>query len=124
MGSLVEYRCPTCRYDTGKLSVGWGKAGRASYWGGLALCTACKSLGVVDLSDTRTDRRDRRCAHCNGPLKLIDLIGLDVHLHASEAVYEQTRRPEFAPPPLLRNMVAAGFLGKKTGRGFREWGET
>ncbi len=74
MGSLVEYRCPTCRYDTGKLSVGWGKAGRASYWGGLALCVACKTLGVVDLSDTRMDRRDRRCAECNGPLKLVEGI--------------------------------------------------
>lgn len=59
-----------------------------------------------------------------GPLKLLDLIGLDVHLHASEAAYDQTRRPEFAPPPLLRNMVAAGLLGKKTQRGFRDWQET
>jgi 3-hydroxybutyryl-CoA dehydrogenase len=59
-----------------------------------------------------------------GPLKLLDLIGLDVHLHASEAAYEQTRRPEFAPPPLLRNMVAAGLLGRKTQRGFRDWPET
>jgi 3-hydroxybutyryl-CoA dehydrogenase len=58
-----------------------------------------------------------------GPLELLDLIGLDVHLHASEAAYEQTRRPEFAPPPLLRNMVAAGLLGKKTRRGFRDWQE-
>jgi 3-hydroxybutyryl-CoA dehydrogenase len=54
-----------------------------------------------------------------GPLELLDLIGLDVHLHASEAAYSQTRRPEFAPPPLLRKMVAAGYLGKKSGRGFK-----
>lgn len=54
-----------------------------------------------------------------GPLRLLDLIGLDVHLHASEAAYRQTRRPEFAPPPLVRNMVAAGYLGNKAGRGFR-----
>jgi len=74
MGSLVEYRCATCHYATGKLTVGWGKAGRASYWGGLALCDACKELRVVDLSDARADRRDRRCAQCNGPLKMIEGI--------------------------------------------------
>ncbi|HEV7735509.1 MAG TPA: hypothetical protein VGR62_25265 [Candidatus Binatia bacterium] len=74
MGSLVEFRCPTCSYATPKLQVGWGKAGRANYWGGLALCEACKDVVCVDLSDTRTDRRDRRCATCNGPLKLIEGI--------------------------------------------------
>jgi hypothetical protein len=74
MGSLVEYRCPTCTYSTGKLTVGWGKAGRASYWGGLALCEACKEVRVIDLSDARADRRDRRCAQCNGPLKMIEGI--------------------------------------------------
>jgi hypothetical protein len=74
MGSLVEYRCATCNYATGKLTVGWGKAGRASYWGGLALCDSCKELRVVDLSDARADRRDRRCAHCNGPLKMVEGI--------------------------------------------------
>jgi 3-hydroxybutyryl-CoA dehydrogenase len=58
-----------------------------------------------------------------GPLELLDLIGLDVHLHASEAAYELTRRPELAPPPLLRKMVAAGYLGRKTGRGFRAGAE-
>jgi predicted RNA-binding Zn-ribbon protein involved in translation (DUF1610 family) len=72
MGSIVEYRCPVCGFATGRLSVGWGKAGRASFWGGLALCDACKDLSVVDLADTRTDRRDRRCAKCNGVLKLFD----------------------------------------------------
>lgn len=74
MGSIVEYRCPTCRYATGQLQIGWGKAGRARYWGGLALCPACKAIRVLDLSDPRTDRRDRRCAECNGPVKLIEGI--------------------------------------------------
>ncbi len=72
MGSVVEYRCPTCAFVSGKLQVGWGKAGRASYWGGLALCEACKEISVIDLSDKRVDRRDRRCTHCNGLLKLLD----------------------------------------------------
>ena len=53
-----------------------------------------------------------------GPFKLADLIGLDVHLHASEALHTDTGRQEFAPPPLLRRMVKAGRLGRKTGRGF------
>ena len=74
MGSVVEYRCAACAFSTGRLSVGWGKAGRASFWGGLALCDACKKLTVIDLADTRTDRRDRRCPDCNGVLKLFEGI--------------------------------------------------
>lgn len=54
-----------------------------------------------------------------GPLELLDLIGLDVHHHATESAYEATLDPQFAPPPLLSQMVAAGYLGNKSGRGFR-----
>lgn len=54
-----------------------------------------------------------------GPLSLLDLIGIDVHLHATEGAYAATLDPEFAAPPLLRQMVAAGYWGTKTGRGFR-----
>lgn len=54
-----------------------------------------------------------------GGLKLLDLIGLDVHLHATTAAYEQTYEPSLAPPPLLSRMVDAGYLGRKSGRGFR-----
>jgi predicted RNA-binding Zn-ribbon protein involved in translation (DUF1610 family) len=74
MGSVVEYRCPACAFSSGRLSLGWGKAGRTSYWGGLALCEACKTLSVVDLADTRSDRRDRRCGQCQGLLKLLEGI--------------------------------------------------
>ena len=59
-----------------------------------------------------------------GPLALVDLIGADVHLHATESAYEATLDPQFAPPPLLRQMVAAGHLGRKAGRGFRVGVET
>src|SRR5437016_14598642 len=38
MGSIVAYKCPSCSYATEQLSVGWGKAGRAKFWGGLAVC--------------------------------------------------------------------------------------
>jgi len=71
MGSLVAYRCAACAFSTERLAVGWGKAGRASFWGGLAVCTGCKELTVVNLTDSRADRPDWRCARCNGPLKLI-----------------------------------------------------
>ena len=53
-----------------------------------------------------------------GPLKLADLVGLDVALFASEAIYANIREAAFAPPPLLRRMVHAGRLGRKAGRGF------
>ena len=56
-----------------------------------------------------------------GPFKLADLVGLDVALFASEAIYADTLREEFAPPPLLRRMVKAGRLGRKTGRGFHRY---
>jgi 3-hydroxybutyryl-CoA dehydrogenase len=58
-----------------------------------------------------------------GGLKLLDLIGLDVHLHATSAAYEQTHAPYFAPPPLLSRMVDAGYLGRKAGRGFHDYDE-
>jgi 3-hydroxybutyryl-CoA dehydrogenase len=53
-----------------------------------------------------------------GPLALIDLIGVDVHVHAAEALYEAYREPRFAPPPRLVRMLRAGHLGRKAGRGF------
>lgn len=53
-----------------------------------------------------------------GPLALIDLIGVDVHVHAAEALWEAYREPRFAPPARLVRMLQAGHLGRKTGRGF------
>ena len=58
-----------------------------------------------------------------GGLKLLDLIGLDIHLHATAAAYEQTHDPHLSPPPLLSRMVSAGYLGRKTKRGFYHYGE-
>jgi 3-hydroxybutyryl-CoA dehydrogenase len=56
--------------------------------------------------------------HPMGPLTLADLIGLDTCLHIGEVLYDEFRDPRFAPPPLLKRLVAAGHLGRKTGRGF------
>ncbi|MGH3875438.1 MAG: 3-hydroxybutyryl-CoA dehydrogenase [Actinophytocola sp.] len=58
------------------------------------------------------------CAHPMGPLRLIDLIGLDTVAAISESLYAEFREPHYSPPPLLARMVAGGLLGKKTGRGF------
>ncbi|WP_308402513.1 3-hydroxybutyryl-CoA dehydrogenase [Streptomyces sp. TBY4] len=61
------------------------------------------------------------CAHPMGPLRLADLIGLDTVAAISESLYEEFKEPLYAPPPLLRRMVQAGLLGRKTGRGFHSY---
>jgi 3-hydroxybutyryl-CoA dehydrogenase len=62
------------------------------------------------------------CAHPMGPLALTDLIGLDTTMAVAESLYEEFKEPLYAPPPLLSRMVDAGLLGRKTGRGFYEYG--
>ncbi len=61
-------------------------------------------------------------SHPMGPFTLMDLVGLDTCLHVSEVLYEEFKEPLYGPPPLLRRMVTAGHLGRKTGRGFYEYG--
>lgn len=56
-----------------------------------------------------------------GPCALIDLVGIDVHVHASEALWQALREPRMAPPPRLVAMARAGLLGRKAGRGFFEY---
>jgi 3-hydroxybutyryl-CoA dehydrogenase len=53
-----------------------------------------------------------------GPCELADLVGIDVHVHAAEALYAKLREPRMAPPPRLVAMLNAGLLGRKSGRGF------
>jgi 3-hydroxybutyryl-CoA dehydrogenase len=53
-----------------------------------------------------------------GPLELLDLVGLDTHLLVAEALYASTHDPRAAVPALVKRMIAAGHLGRKTGRGF------
>ena len=57
-----------------------------------------------------------------GALKLLDLIGLDNHLHATQAAWDQSRDAHLVPPPLLERLVAAGRLGRKSGHGFHVYG--
>lgn len=58
------------------------------------------------------------CNHPIGPLALADMVGLDVCLDVCQQFYEQFSDPKYRPCPLLKEMVDAGFLGKKSGRGF------
>jgi 3-hydroxybutyryl-CoA dehydrogenase len=64
------------------------------------------------------------CGFPMGPFALLDLVGLDTSVAILEALYAEHREPQCAPAPLLRRMVAAGHLGRKTGRGFYEYKRT
>jgi 3-hydroxybutyryl-CoA dehydrogenase len=61
------------------------------------------------------------CGYPMGPFTLLDYIGLDTVVWAAEAIYNEYKEPLYAPPPLLRRMVDAGLLGKKSGRGFYQY---
>src|SRR5438477_399199 len=58
------------------------------------------------------------CGYPMGPFTLLDLVGLDTAMYVAEVMFEEFREPRYAPPPLLKRMVMAGHLGRKTGRGF------
>jgi 3-hydroxybutyryl-CoA dehydrogenase len=80
------------------------------------------AVRMVESGAARPDDIDRGmelgCAHPMGPLRLLDLIGLDTAQAVAESMYEEFKEPLYAPPALLRRMVAAGRLGRKSGRGF------
>jgi len=59
--------------------------------------------------------------HPMGPLTMADMVGLDIVYSVGNSMYEEFKREEYAPPPLLRRMIAAGRLGQKSGRGFYEY---
>jgi 3-hydroxybutyryl-CoA dehydrogenase len=61
------------------------------------------------------------CGHPMGPLTLNDFIGLDTMLHIADIMFEEYKDKHYAAPPLLRRMVKAGYLGKKSGRGFYDY---
>jgi 3-hydroxybutyryl-CoA dehydrogenase len=58
------------------------------------------------------------CGYPMGPFTLLDLVGLDTTMYVAEVMFEEFREPRYAPPPLLKRMVMAGHLGRKTGKGF------
>jgi 3-hydroxybutyryl-CoA dehydrogenase len=61
------------------------------------------------------------CGYPMGPFELLDVVGLDVSLAIERELYVEFREPGFAPAPLLEHLVTAGYLGRKTGRGFRDY---
>jgi len=62
--------------------------------------------------------------HPMGPLTLCDMIGLDVLYAVCDSLYEEFKRSEYAPPPLLKRMVVSGHHGRKSARGFYDYGES
>ena len=63
------------------------------------------------------------CNHPMGPFALMDIVGLDVTLAILNSLHEEFREPHYAPAPLLEHMVTAGYLGRKTGRGFYDYSQ-
>lgn len=59
--------------------------------------------------------------HPMGPLTLLDFVGLDTTYNISNIMFEEYREKRYAPPPLLKNMVLAGYFGRKSGRGFYDY---
>lgn len=88
----------------------------------LLLALVNEAIELVDSGVATAADVDTACTlgfgHVMGPLATVDLTGLDVIAHAAGVVYEASHDPKFAPPELLGRLVAAGRLGRKTGRGF------
>jgi len=80
---------------------------------------------VLDEAGVTVEDLDKAMKHGAGwpmgPAALLDLVGADVHVHASEALYEKLREPRMAPPPRLVRMHQAGKLGRKSGEGFHRY---
>jgi 3-hydroxybutyryl-CoA dehydrogenase len=62
--------------------------------------------------------------HPMGPLETLDLIGIDTVYLAAKAMYEELKDPQYSPPPLMKRMVALGWLGRKTGKGFFNYSDS
>ncbi|MDN3058997.1 3-hydroxyacyl-CoA dehydrogenase family protein [Streptomyces sp. SRF1] len=78
-------------------------------------------LGTVESIDAAVPGS---IGHPMGPFRLLDIVGLDIHQQVATRLYEQLRDPRFFPPPMVDRMVAAGDLGRKTGRGFYDYDDT
>jgi 3-hydroxybutyryl-CoA dehydrogenase len=64
------------------------------------------------------------CGYPMGPFTLLDLVGLDTTMYVAEVMFDEYREPRYAPPPLLKRMVMAGQLGRKSGKGFYDYRRT
>ncbi len=79
--------------------------------------------GVGSLEDIDLGMR-LGCGYPMGPFQLLDFVGLDTTYYIANIMFEEYREKRFAPPPLLKQMVQAGRLGKKSGRGFYSYGDS
>jgi len=91
----------------------------------LGVCLGMEAIRMVEQGVASPEDIDKAMVlgyrHPIGPLKLSDLVGLDVRMHIGEYLAKELGNPAFEPPALMRKMVAEGRLGKKTGRGFYDW---
>lgn len=83
---------------------------------------ACLERGLGSIGDIDTAMQNG-ANHPMGPLALADFIGLDIVFHMASLLQDEYKESRFAPPSLLRRMVLAGFLGRKTGKGFYDWSQ-
>jgi 3-hydroxybutyryl-CoA dehydrogenase len=83
------------------------------------------AVKMVEASYSNADDIDNAmkqgCGYPMGPFQLLDVVGLDVALAIQRQLYLELREPGFAPAPLLEQLVTAGYLGRKVGRGFRDY---
>ena len=91
----------------------------------LGICIAMEAIRMVEEGVASPADIDKAMElgynHPMGPLKLTDLVGLDVRLAITEYLHKELKSPRFDPPPLLRKMVGEGKLGKKSGEGFYKY---
>jgi len=64
------------------------------------------------------------CGYPMGPLTLLDFVGLDTTYYIANIMFEEFKQPQYAAPPLLKRMVLAGYMGRKSGRGFYDYSKT
>jgi 3-hydroxybutyryl-CoA dehydrogenase len=76
--------------------------------------------GVATREDIDTGMK-LGCGHPMGPLELTDFIGLDTIYYIAEILFDEFKDHHYAAPPLLKTMVKAGYMGRKSGRGFYDY---
>ncbi len=91
----------------------------------LGVCLGMEAIRMVEQGVASAEDIDTAMVlgyrHPIGPLRLTDLVGVDVRMHIGEYLAKELGNAAFEPPDLMRRMVADGLLGKKTGRGFYSW---
>ncbi len=91
----------------------------------LGICLGMEAIRMVEQGVATPEAIDTAMMlgyrHPIGPLRLTDLVGLDIRMHVGEYLAKELSNPAFKPPALLREMIADGKLGKKSGEGFYHW---